>query len=84
MRSIQFRVATAAATYFLFLAIGASPAAAADAPQAPVATAAPEDNSVGEIVVFGRGEAKIGVAQAASEGTVSGSDLLVRPLLRVA
>ena len=37
-----------------------------------------------DIVVFGRGEAKIGVAQAASEGTVSGADLLVRPLLRVA
>ncbi len=36
------------------------------------------------IVVFGRGELKIGVAQAASEGTVAGSDLLVRPLLRVA
>ncbi len=37
-----------------------------------------------EIIVFGRGEAKIGVAQAASEGSVAGSDLLVRPLLRVA
>lgn len=37
-----------------------------------------------DIVVFGRGEAKIGVAQAASEGTVAGADLLVRPLLRVA
>ncbi len=43
------------------------------------------DGSVGEVVVtFGRGEAKIGVAKAASEGTISGSDLLVRPLLRVA
>jgi outer membrane receptor protein involved in Fe transport len=39
---------------------------------------------VAEVVVFGRGEAKIGVAHAASEGTVSGSDLLVRPLLRTA
>lgn len=37
-----------------------------------------------EIIVFGRGEAKIGVAGAASEGSVAGSDLLVRPLLRVA
>nr|WP_230461492.1 TonB-dependent receptor [Sphingobium sp. CAP-1] len=36
------------------------------------------------IIVFGRGEMKIGVAKAASEGTVAGSDLLVRPLLRVA
>ncbi len=37
-----------------------------------------------DIVVFGRGEAKIGVAHAASEGTVAGADLLIRPLLRVA
>ena len=37
-----------------------------------------------ELVVFGRGEAKIGIAQAASEGTISGADLLVRPLLRTA
>lgn len=37
-----------------------------------------------KIVVFGRGEAKIGVAHASSEGSVAGSDLLVRPLLRVA
>ena len=36
-----------------------------------------------DIVVFGRGEAKIGVAHASSEGTVAGADLLVRPLLRV-
>lgn len=37
-----------------------------------------------EVVVFGRAEKKIGVAEAASEGTVGGDDLLVRPLLRVA
>ena len=37
-----------------------------------------------DIVVFGRGESKIGTAQAASEGSVGGADLLVRPLLRVA
>jgi outer membrane receptor protein involved in Fe transport len=48
----------------------------------PIATAAA--GSVAELVVFGRGESKIGVAQAASEGSVAGSDLLVRPLLRVA
>ena len=50
------------------------------------ATAAPAQasNDGGDgIVVFGRGEAKIGVAHAASEGTVAGADLLVRPLLRV-
>ena len=37
-----------------------------------------------EIVVFGRGEHLIGEARAASEGTVGGADLAVRPLLRVA
>jgi outer membrane receptor protein involved in Fe transport len=37
-----------------------------------------------EVVVFGRGEVLIGKASAASEGTVGGDDLLVRPMLRVA
>ncbi len=37
-----------------------------------------------DIVVFGRGENKIGIAGAASEGGISGSDLLVRPLVKVA
>lgn len=37
-----------------------------------------------DILVFGRGESKIGVASAASEGSVAGSDILIRPLLRVA
>ncbi|MFM1975181.1 MAG: hypothetical protein RL145_27 [Pseudomonadota bacterium] len=36
------------------------------------------------IVVFGRGEGRIGIAQTASEGSLSGADLLVRPLLRTA
>jgi len=56
-----------------------SAASAADEP--PVETAPAEAPA---IVVFGRGEAKIGVAKAASEGTIAGSDLLVRPLLRTA
>src|SRR5258706_1511042 len=37
-----------------------------------------------EIVVFGRAEQLIGKAAAASEGTVGGADLSVRPMLRVA
>ena len=37
-----------------------------------------------EVLVFGRGERLIGIADAASEGTVGGADLTVRPLLRVA
>lgn len=48
------------------------------------AEAAADAADSGQIVVFGRGESKIGAAQAASEGTISGSDLLVRPLLRTA
>jgi outer membrane receptor protein involved in Fe transport len=36
-----------------------------------------------DIIVFGRGQARIGTAAAASEGGVSGADLLVRPLLKV-
>lgn len=37
-----------------------------------------------EVLVFGRGTALIGAAGAASEGQVSGADLAVRPLLKVA
>lgn len=37
-----------------------------------------------EIVVFGRNAELLGTAEAASEGSVGGADLLVRPMLRVA
>lgn len=37
-----------------------------------------------EVVVFGRGTELVGAADAASEGSVGGADLLVRPMLRVA
>ncbi|MES2825596.1 MAG: TonB-dependent receptor [Pseudomonadota bacterium] len=40
--------------------------------------------AVEEVVVFGRGENLIGVVDAASEGSVGGHDLLVRPMLQVA
>src|SRR5207253_3089444 len=65
------------------IGLSAGAAMAAEADDAAVATA-PADGGVQEIVVFGRGEAKIGIAHAASEGTIAGSDLLVRPLLRTA
>lgn len=45
--------------------------------------AAPQDG-LEEIVVFGRSLELVGTADAASEGTVGGADLLVRPMLRVA
>jgi outer membrane receptor protein involved in Fe transport len=37
-----------------------------------------------EIIVFGRATELLGTASAASEGSVGGADLLVRPMLRVA
>ncbi|MDH3441882.1 MAG: TonB-dependent receptor, partial [Gammaproteobacteria bacterium] len=36
------------------------------------------------IIVFGRGTQQLGAANAASEGSVSGADLLVRPMLKTA
>jgi outer membrane receptor protein involved in Fe transport len=41
-------------------------------------------DTVDEVVIFGRAEKLIGTADAASEGTVGGADLSVRPMLRVA
>lgn len=65
---------------------GWMPSAHAHGNEAEPAPLAGESGSdlASDILVFGRAEAKIGVAHAASEGTVSGSDLLVRPLLRTA
>ncbi|HJR69408.1 MAG TPA: TonB-dependent receptor [Gammaproteobacteria bacterium] len=37
-----------------------------------------------EVIIFGRSLELVGTAEAASEGTVAGADLLVRPMLRVA
>jgi outer membrane receptor protein involved in Fe transport len=55
---------------------------------APSNTDAPADgdesSAKAPIVVFGRAESKIGTANAASEGTIAGADMLVRPLLRTA
>ncbi|TCM20882.1 outer membrane receptor protein involved in Fe transport [Novosphingobium sp. PhB165] len=74
---MTFRI-TAFCAGVALCAIASAPALAEDAPSASDAGTAEE------IVVFGRGETKIGEAHAASEGSVAGSDLLVRPLLRVA
>src|SRR5204863_278831 len=48
------------------------------------AVATADANDVAEVVVCGRGEGKSGVAHAASEGTIAGADMLVRPLLKPA
>lgn len=69
----------------LALSLAATPAYAEEAEAAADSAANTDaDGSTNEIVVFGRGEAQIGTARSASEGSVSGADLLVRPLLRVA
>ncbi|RPI63074.1 MAG: TonB-dependent receptor, partial [Lysobacterales bacterium] len=51
--------------------------------QAPPGAAQPDDG-LEEIIVFGRSLELVGTAKAASEGTVGGADLLVRPMLKVA
>ncbi len=60
------------------LALAQPLVAAAPAPQAAA------DDELQEVVIYGRAERLIGQARAASEGTVGGADLGVRPLLRVA
>ncbi len=65
------------------LALLLAPCAWAEPPKGSADGAEP-DAEAADVLVFGRGEAKLGVATAASGGTVAGSDLLVRPLLRVA
>lgn len=71
--------ALTAALTAMVLATGAT---AADAPPRTATTVA--DEELDEVVVFGRGERQIGVAEASSEGVVAGADLSVRPMLRVA
>lgn len=68
----------------LALTVPVHPALAAGGTDEAEAPAGVEDSNRTDIIVFGRAEAKVGIARAASEGTISGSDLLVRPLLRTA
>lgn len=82
MPQTRFLVA-ALSTVFPLLPQGAAYAQNGPPPSSP----APADRSEAgdaDLIVFGRGEGKIGTAQSASEGSIAGSDLLVRPLLRVA
>jgi outer membrane receptor protein involved in Fe transport len=46
--------------------------------------AAQPDEQLEEVIVFGRNLDLVGTAEAATEGSVGGADLLVRPMLRVA
>ncbi|HHX83486.1 MAG TPA: TonB-dependent receptor, partial [Pseudomonadaceae bacterium] len=63
----------------LTAAIGAACFASAAAPH----FAAAQSGTIEEIVVFGRDINLVGRADAASEGSVSGADLLIRPMLKV-
>jgi len=65
-------------------AVQAQEGAVTTVPDAAPLDAADNEDGGAEIIIFGRGENKIGIAGAASEGGISGSDLLVRPLLKVA
>lgn len=47
-------------------------------------SSAPVAEEIEELIVFGRAQEQIGTAGAASEGTVGGADLAIRPLLQVA
>ena len=51
---------------------------------APAPASAQPQSSVEEVVVFGRNTELLGRAEAASQGSVGGADLLVRPMLKVA
>jgi outer membrane receptor protein involved in Fe transport len=58
-----------------------TPAAAQDE---PAEDGEEQVDAHGDIIVYGRGEQRIGTAGAASEGGVAGADIEVRPLLRPA
>ena len=63
----------------------ASPALAQDAaPESGEAEKPAIITDAAQIVVYGRGEQRIGQAAAASEGGVAGADIEIRPLLRPA
>jgi outer membrane receptor protein involved in Fe transport len=83
LKAAVYRRATARnslAALFLASAL----AAPVSAQETPPETGEAESADRPQIVVYGRGEQRIGQAGAASEGGVAGADLEVRPLLRPA
>lgn len=63
-------------------AIIASPLAIAQSRPAPVGDDA--SGEIEEILIFGRNRDLVGTAESASEGSFSGADLLIRPLVKTA
>ena len=59
-------------------------AAAIAAATASAQPAAPAREAIEEVVVFGRNTNLVGRAAAATEGSVSGADLLIRPMFKTA
>ena len=86
----NIRLLGASSFAMIALTLAASPARAQTEDNTPQSKAAgdqlQEDGSdeFQEIIVYGRGERRIGQAGAASEGGVAGADIDVRPLLRPA
>ncbi len=67
---------------FSVLLLGVAPLSQAQTPAGAPTQGGPPPME--EIVVFGRGLELLGSADAATEGSVGGADLLVRPMLKVA
>jgi hypothetical protein len=69
------------------MAVAQDDDAVAVADQLPLAQASPDASAAPpqeEVIVFGRAADLLGTADAASEGSIGGADLLVRPMLKVA
>ena len=77
--NLSIRTLQIGSAAILIQATGVCSAAAQDGSQASEPPTTVED-----VVVFGRAERQIGTAHAATEGTVGGTDLTTRPVLRVA
>jgi len=91
-RLIRYPFAVLATSAFVTMTAGAQPPAqpgqsgqpAQDAAVPPTVAPGPTGEQPETIVVFGRNLELLGTAEAASEGSVGGADLLVRPMLKVA
>ncbi len=79
------RMLAASASLLALSTLALSPALAQEAPPAAGPSADdPQDQTRDVVVIFGRAEEQIGVAQSASEGVVGYADLSTRPISRAA
>lgn len=82
--SMKSGYAAVAVNMLLLASAGSALAQAQGAPQGASQADGGRSETVDDVVVYGRGERRIGIAVAASEGAVAGADLSVRPILRTA